>query len=97
MPTPTGTRALALRCRPCTAASRPSYLRVVHSAPGRVVWSDGAEPGVYGGTGGVEAACPRCETVYRRARRPKRVTACAPCCRRHARGQFDDRFHLRFR
>ena len=87
----------ALRCRPCTAVGRPSYLRVVHRASGRVVWPGGAEPGAYGGTAGVQATCPRCETVYRRARRPKRVTACAPCCRLYARGRFDERFRLRYR
>ena len=87
----------ALRCRSCTKARRPSYLRVVHRTSGRVVWPGGAEPGDYGGTAGVEARCPRCQTVYRRARRPKRATACAPCCRRHARGLFDDRFRLHYR
>lgn len=88
--------ANALRCRPCTAAGRPSCLRVVHRSSGRVIWPGGAEPGAYGGTAGVQATCPGCGTVTRRARRPKHFTACAPCCRRHAGGQFDDRFHLRY-
>lgn len=86
--------ATPLRCRSCARAGRPAYLRVVHRPSGRVIWPGGAEPGAYGGTAGVQATCPRCGTVYRRTRRPKRATACAPCCRRYARGRFDDRFRL---
>ncbi|PAP74164.1 SprT-like domain-containing protein [Rubrivirga marina] len=89
--------ATPLRCRACAPAGRPAYLRVVHRASGRVVWPGGAEPGDYGGTAGVEATCPRCGATYRRTRRPKKATACAPCCRRHARGRYDDRFRLRYR
>ena len=86
--------ATALRCRPCSRAGRPSYLRVVHRATGHVVWPGGAESGAYGGTAGVEATCPRCSTVHRRTRRPKRTTACASCCRRHSQGRYDERFRL---
>ena len=89
--------ATPLWCQACARDGRPAYLRVVHRASGHVVWPGGAEPGVYGGTAGVEATCPQCGTTYRRTRRPKRATACAPCCRRHARGHYDDRFRLVYR
>jgi predicted SprT family Zn-dependent metalloprotease len=88
--------ATPLRCQACAHAGRPAYFRVTHRASGAVVWPGGATPGDYGGTAGVEATCPRCGAVYRRARRPKRKTACAPCCRRHAGGRYDDRFRLRY-
>ncbi len=84
------------RCAPCARAGRPAYLRVVHRASGRVVWPGGDEPGPYGGSAGVAARCPGCGATYRRARRPRRATACAPCCRRYAAGRFDDRFRLRY-
>ena len=83
-------------CPTCSRPSRPAYLRVTHRPTGRVVWRGGAERGEYGGTAGVTATCPRCGETVRRARRPTRKTACAPCCRRYAGGRYDDRFRLRF-
>ncbi len=84
-------------CTSCARAGQPAFLHVVHSPTGRVIWTGGAERGAYGGTAGVEATCPGCGTVYRRARRPKRASACASCCRRHADGRYDARFQLRYR
>lgn len=89
--------ATPLRCRICVRAGQPSYFRVIHRASGRVVWPGGAGPGEYGGTVGVKAECPQCGAVHRRARSPKRSTACAPCCHLHARGRYDERFHLVYR
>jgi predicted SprT family Zn-dependent metalloprotease len=86
----------AHRCRACHASGRPAYLRVEHGPSGRVIWPGGATAGAYGGTAGVEARCPRCGQTYRRARRPKRATACADCCDAHAGGRYDERFRLRF-
>ena len=83
-------------CPTCSRPSRPAYLRVTHRPTGRVVWQGGAERGDYGGTAGVEATCPRCGDTVRRARRPKRKTACASCCRRYAGGVYAERFRLRF-
>ena len=83
-------------CPACSRPGRPAYLRVTHRATGRVIWQGGTERGEYGGTAGVEATCPRCGQTVRRARRPKRKTACSSCCRRHADGRYDDRFRLRF-
>lgn len=86
----------ARRCAPCHRAGRPAFFRVRHRSSGRVVWPGGAEPGAYGGTAGVSATCPGCGATVRRARRPRRATACAACCRRHAGGRYDARFRLRF-
>ena len=85
-----------LRCRACLGARRPAFLRVTDRRSGAVIWPGGAEPGAFGGTAGVTAACPGCGTVARRARRPRRATACAACCRAHAGGRYDERFRLRF-
>lgn len=85
------------RCSPCARAGRPAFLRIAHSTTGHVIWPGGAERGIYGGTAGVEATCPGCAKVYRRARRPKRDSACATCCQRHAGGRYDARFKLRYR
>ena len=101
-PSCNATRALyrepvrALLCRACSRPRRPAYLRVIRQPTGRVVWTGGAERGPYGGTAGVVATCPGCGAVTRRGRRPKRKTACAACCRRHAGGRYDERFRLRF-
>lgn len=86
----------AHRCRACHRAGRPAYLRVSHVTSGRTVWPGGQRPGAFGGWVGVQARCPGCGEVYRRARRPSRPTACAACCSRHAAGRFDDRFRLRY-
>ena len=83
-------------CPTCSRPGRPAYLRVTHRPTGRVVWQGGPERGPYGGTAGVTATCPGCGATTRRARRPTRKTACAPCCRRHAGGRYDDRFRLHF-
>lgn len=83
-------------CPDCAESGRPAYVRVVHRRSERVIWSGGADAGAFGGTAGVAAACPRCGEVYRRARRPRRRTACADCCQRFAGGQYDARFHLEY-
>ena len=83
------------RCPGCARAGAPAYLRVTRAAGG-VIWPGGAEPGDYGGTAGVQATCPGCGTVHRRARAPRRTTACARCCRHHAGGRYDARFRLAF-
>ena len=83
-------------CPTCSRSARPTYLRVTHRPTGHVVWRGGAERGLYGGTAGLTATCPHCGRTVRRARRPKRKTACSSCCRRHAGGRYDDRFCLRF-
>ena len=84
-------------CPTCSRPGRPAYLRVTHRPTGRIVWQGGPERGQYGGTAGVVATCPGCGAVTRRARRPKRRTACAACCTRHAGGRYDERFRLRYR
>lgn len=84
------------RCRACHAEKRPSILTVTHTASGRTIWPGGATPGAFGGWVGVTATCPGCGAVSRRARPPKRATACAACCRRHAGGRYEERFRLRF-
>ena len=84
-------------CPTCSRPSRPAYLRVTHRPTGRVVWQGGAERGDYNGTAGVQATCPRCGHTVRRARRPKRATACLSCCDRHAGGRYDERFRLSFK
>lgn len=38
--------------------------------------------------------CPHCRAVIHRVRRLSRRVACFPCCRAHARGEFDARFQL---
>lgn len=38
--------------------------------------------------------CPNCLVIVRRARRIRRATACAGCCRRLAKGRYDPRFRL---
>lgn len=86
----------APRCRACHEAGRPACLRVTHADSGAVIWPGGETPGAFGGWGGVEATCPACTAVYRRARRPTRPVACSACCRRHASGQYAARFRLRF-
>ncbi|MEL7302035.1 MAG: SprT-like domain-containing protein, partial [Pseudomonadota bacterium] len=84
------------RCRACHAAKQPAYLTVRHSASGKTIWPGGATPGVFGGWVGVTATCPGCGETVRRARRPRRATACGACCQRHAGGCYDSRFRLRF-
>ena len=84
-------------CRACSWPRRPAYLRVAHRPTGRVVWRGGPERGPYSGASGVEATCSRCGKVVRRARRPKRKTACVKCCRRYAGGVYAERFRLHFR
>lgn len=86
----------AYLCPSCSRPRGPVYLRVVHQPTGRVIWQGGGERGPYGGTSGVEATCPRCNTTVRRARQPKRKTACVACCQRYARGRYDERFRLQF-
>lgn len=38
--------------------------------------------------------CPVCDSVIERVRRLKKYVACYECCRKHNRGQFDNRFAL---
>ena len=85
------------RCPDCDHASLPAYARVVHQRTQRVIWPGGATAGEFGGTAGVQATCPCCGAVYRRARRPLMKRACATCCDEHAGGRYDDRFHLDYR
>jgi predicted SprT family Zn-dependent metalloprotease len=39
--------------------------------------------------------CPNCKTDFPRVRRIRRAVACLACCRKHNRGDFDERFKLR--
>lgn len=41
------------------------------------------------------ARCPSCRNEIGFQRRPTRERACTSCCRRHARGTYDDRFRMR--
>jgi SprT protein len=39
-------------------------------------------------------ACPACDAVIERVRPLRRRVACYPCCRKFAKGRYDDRFRL---
>ncbi len=41
------------------------------------------------------AVCPLCDQRLPYHRRPRRLPACAPCCKQHNRGFYDARFRLR--
>ena len=40
-------------------------------------------------------SCPSCNDILSRVHKPRRPIACLSCCRKHARGRYDERFRYK--
>ena len=85
-----------IRAYSCRSCKRPrSWLRIVHARTGALIREGGAQPGPFLGWAGYSARCNSCGKVHLVARHCEH--ACGRCCEKHADGQYDERFRLRYR